>query len=144
MIPETGQHIKCLLRNNIFVEGILEEWFANMVKLKSLDGKSIIVITDPKDIMMFKVFLEKPEKEIEEFSEFTVPIPPTELEQEFQSVYEQPSDEPTRTKSLAELRVLMAEEERQNIVNKLRSHHIGETRKVKYGYPGFLSKPGAK
>jgi len=144
MIPKTGQHIKCLLRNNIFVEGILEEWLGNMVQLKSLDERSVIVITDPKDIMMFKVFLEETEEEIEEVSNPVELTPQTELEQEFQAVYEQPSESPTRTKSLAELRALMAEEERQMIVNKLRNHHIGETRKVKYGYPGFFKKPGAK
>lgn len=140
MIPQTGQHIKCMLKNNVVVEGILEDWFANGVKLKSLDGKRLVLITNPNDIMMITVFLE-PDEEAEKIVK--PEVPQTELGEKFQEVYEQPSGDPLRDKSLAELRGMMAEEERQMIANKLRSHHIGDTKKVKYGYPGFFKKPGA-
>lgn len=137
MIPPDKSHVKILLRNNTIVEGIVQEWSDN-IKLQSLDDQSYMIILHPKeDIILIKVFLERDESEGEKEE-----IKPTSaLEQKFQETVEQPSDEPTRHQSLADLRVLLSQQERQILANKLRQHHLGETKKVEYGYPRFFSKP---
>lgn len=144
MTPPDKSHVKILLKNNATVEGIVQEWGTN-IKLRSLDDQSYMIIPHPEsDIVLIKVFhsdtFEEKEK-IEIVSEEEIK---TELEQQFQQVVKQPSDDPTRHKSLAELKVLLANQDRQIIANKLRSHHLGETKKVEYGYPGFLSQPRTK
>lgn len=138
MIPQIGQHITCLLRNNILIEGIVTEWNSDGIQLKSIDEKSMIVVPQLSDIIMIKIFLEEIPQNKEKI------INQTELEEQFDESYNQPSDNPLRTKSLAELKILMIEQEKQTLVNKLKNHHIGETRKVKYGFPGFFSKPSSK
>ena len=143
MIPPEKSHVKILLRNNSIVEGIVQEWGAT-IKLQSFDDKSYTIIPHPEDdIILIKVFLGDPSEEKEEI-EIAPEEVKTELEQQFQQVVEQPSDNPTRHKSLAELKVLLANQDRQIIADKLRSHHISDTRKVEYGYPGFLSQPRIK
>lgn len=143
MIPPNKSHVKILLRNNATVEGIVQEW-SNFIKLQSLDEQSYMIIPRPEDdIILIKVFLENPSEEKEKIKTTSEEIK-TELEQQFQQVVEQPSDDPTRHKSLAELKVLLVNQDRQIITDKLRSHHLGETKKVEYGYPGFLPKPRAK
>ena len=66
MNPDTGSHVKLILKNNTVVEGIVEEWFANYVKLKSLDGQSVMIIPHPnEDIMLIKIFLADPVQSLE-------------------------------------------------------------------------------
>jgi sRNA-binding regulator protein Hfq len=138
MIPPLKSRVKILLRNNTITEGIVQEW-SDTVKLQSLDDKSYMIILHPKeDIILIKVYLNNSLKEeISSNSEESQ----NELEQKFQQTLEQPSDDPNRIQSLAELRILLDKENRQMIVNKLKSHHIGETKKVEYGHPRFFSKP---
>jgi hypothetical protein len=141
--PDT--HVKILLRNNTIAEGIVQDW-SNIVKLKSVDDQSYMIILHPEeDIILIKVFLKNSSEEKNK----TIPIEyseevKTELEQNFQQTIEQPSDDPSRNKSLAELKILLGQQERQIVANKLKQHHIGESKKVEYGYPRFYSKPSSK
>jgi hypothetical protein len=152
MIPPDKSHVKILLRNNTIVEGVVEEWYGNVVKLQSLDDKSYVIIPHPEeDIILIKVFLEPATEETSTETPMETPVEEhdpvetkTELEEKFQQTLEQPSGDPLRDKSLAELKTLMAAQDRQIIANKLKSHHLGETKKVKYGYPGFFKKPGSQ
>jgi hypothetical protein len=139
MNPPINSHVKILLRNNTTAEGIVKEW-DTIVKLQSLDGQSYMIILHPQeDIILIKVFLEENyRKNIQEESQ------KTELEQQFQQVVEQPSDDPTRIKSLVELRGLLAKQDKQIIANKLKQHYIGTARKVEYGVPRFFKKPGSE
>lgn len=145
MTPQVGQHVKCILRNGAIAEGTVEEWFANTVQLRSLDGESILIITHPsEDIMLIKILLEKTEEEdlVPALEEQQV-----ELEKKFEEQREvtDPNDV-TSIKSLAELRIEMAKQERRIIAEKLRDHRPGSTgaRKVEYGYPGSSKKPSTK
>jgi hypothetical protein len=149
MIPPNKSHVKILLRNNTIVEGIVEEWYGNVVKLQSLDDKSYVIIPHPEeDIVLIKVFPAESGEVVEEKeSELSLPEPEevkTELEEKFEQVYEQPSGDPVRDKNMAELKTLMAEQDKQIIINKLKDHNIGDVKKVKYGYPGFFKKPGSQ
>lgn len=158
MIPETGQHVKLILKNNTLVEGIVEEWFNNYVKLKSLDEKSILIIPHPnEDIMLIKILLTdfpklefvKLEKdngtEVVTSSEaYRVDSEIASLQEQFQHTLALPSDTPDRLKTLAELKRLMNEQERKIVSEKVKNHYIDGTRKVQYGYPGFFKKPRTK
>ncbi len=121
MTPQTGQHVKCILRNGAIAEGIVEEWFNNVVQLKSLDGESVLIITHPaEDIMLIKILLDKaPEVEVPEDG-------PTEEEADaFASQFDEPPtdyNKPDEVKSLAELRIEKAKQERRIIAEKLREH----------------------
>lgn len=141
--PDT--HVKILLRNNTIAEGVVQEW-SNIVKLKSVDDQSYMIILHPEeDIILIKVFLENSlEEKIKTIFKEDSEEVKTELEQKFQQTIDQPSDETARHKSLAELRVLLSQQERQIIANKLRQHHLGQAKKVEYGYPRFFQEPSSK
>jgi hypothetical protein len=170
MIPETGQHVKCLLRNGAIAEGIVEEWFGNYVKLISLDHGSVLIIHHPdQDIMLTKIVLDDDiAEDYKEPAESITGVPapsdedppsgafisykdggitwtnPEELQAEFEEVLEQPSSDPNRIKRLADLRIMMAEADRKIIEDKLKDHNINEVKKVEYGYPGFFKKSSAQ
>ena len=58
------------------------------------------------------------------------------LEEEFQETYEMPSNDDLRIKRLAQLRIMMADQDRKIIENKLNEHTIvSEGTKVQYGNP---------
>lgn len=143
MTPQVGQHVKCILRNGAIAEGIVEEWYNNIVQLKSLDGESALIITHPsEDIMLIKVFLEKavePESEGED-------LPSEEDVKNFESSFDNPPvdyEKPDELKSLAQLRIEYAKQERKIIAEKLKEHRpsIPGPGKVQYGYPGLGKKP---
>lgn len=145
MTPQTGQHVKCILRNGAIAEGIVEEWFANTVQLRSVDGESILIITHPsEDIMLIKIILEKKEEEtlVSELEEQQVV-----LEKKFEEQREvtDPNNSDS-IKTLAELRIEMAKQERRIIAEKLREHRPGGTKPTvqNYTYPGAVSSPDAR
>ncbi len=143
MIPD-GAHVKCLLRNNAMVEGIVEEWYGNFVKLISLDRTNIFIIHHPEeDIVLTKIILDDDIAEKEELDRKPPAEPSSGLEEQFQEVYESPSDD-LRVKRLAELRIEMAKHDKEIVAKQLRNHVIGETKKVEYGTPGFIKKPSTK
>jgi hypothetical protein len=150
MIPQTGQHVKIILRNGAMAEGIVEEWFANEVQLKSLDGESILIITHPtEDIMLIKVFLEKPveEKEPEDYGPTIEEV--REFEGSFQEVADKPvvpdPFDPNQNLTLAQLRIAKMQQERKIIAEKLKDHSPNTgPGKVQYGYPGLGKKPRTK
>ena len=137
MIPEHGQHVKCVLRTGALAEGIVEVWSPDEVLLYSLDGESILIITHPReDIMLIKIILGQPEDDRQLVTESEAP--PNELEKQFQQVHQAPSsvDDNLRLKKMADLKIMLAEQERKIVAQKMTDHHIGEVRKVTYGYPG--------
>lgn len=138
MNPEKGQHVKCLLINNTVAEGIVEEWCNDYVRLQSITDKSIMIIHHPgRDIMLTKIVQQEISKDSpEELEEIK-----TELEQEFEKEYAKPSDDDLRVHNLAKLKILMTEQDKKIVAEKLKDHHIGNTKKVEYGYPGILKKP---
>ena len=146
MMPIEGQHIKCVLRTGMMAEGIVEEWLDNFVRLRSLDGESILIIPHPnEDIILIKIVLEKPKSEAQIIGDkIRAKQKETSLEQEFQEVYDQPSEDDLRVKKMAELKILMAEQDKKIIADKLKDHHIGDARKVEYGTPQFYKKPSTK
>jgi hypothetical protein len=143
MIPQSGQHVKCILRNGTTVEGIVDEWSGNQAQLRSFDGKSILIITRPSDdIMLIKIILEDPEEK-----ENILP-PKYPAAEVWQNSVETTHDvyDVDHNKSLAELKIDLAAQERHIIAEKLREHRpsIQGAGKVAYEYPGLITKPSIK
>jgi hypothetical protein len=144
--PEAGQHVKIVFRNGTVTEGIVEEWFGNVAYLKALDSESKLIITNPEqDIMLIKVVIEKAPK-----AEDPEDCPSEEEADAFASQFQEAAEthdptNPDDRKTLAELRIEMAKQERKIIAEKLR-HHRPSTGpgKVQYGYPGLGKKPRTK
>lgn len=129
MIPQKGQHIKCALRNNLIIDGIVESWSDAKSVLRSLDGTSVSIIQhSAQDIVVIKIILKE-----------SIQIK-SELESKFEEVYQQPSDDELRLKSMGELKTLMIKQEKKIIADKIKDHHVSDVKKVNYGQPGFFKK----
>jgi hypothetical protein len=127
MILQFGQHVKCIFRNGTIVEGIVEEWTTNSVHLRSLSDQSLLIILHPdEDIMLIKVM---PEALVEEESMAEVPAVTHPIREKIRAKLkevEQPMDDAElQNKTVAELRLLAIEQEKQILVNKIKEHFPG-------------------
>jgi hypothetical protein len=130
MIPQKGNHVKCLMRNNLVLEGIVDVWSDDQSILRSLDSTSVSIIQhSAQDIVVIKIILKEP-----------VQIK-KELEVKFEDEFNKPSDDNLRVKNMVELKTMLNEQEKKIVAEKLKNHHIGEVKKISYGQPGFFSKP---
>jgi len=134
MIPQKGQHIRCLLRNNLIIDGIVESWSDAKSVLRSLDDTSVYIIQhSAQDIVVIKIILKEPIKIKNDLS--------TQFEEELTK----PSNDELRLKNMAELKTLLNEQEKKIIAEKLKDHHVnGDVKKVTYEQPGFFPKPRAQ
>ncbi len=132
MIPNVGQHVKCVMRSaSLILEGSVEEWSDSQVVLKSLDDESLMIIHRPKeDIMITKIMAEKniseePEEEIskKETSKERLDAQPKELiKEKLAEVLEPTGDEDLDKLNIEQLRKLVNEQEKQMIVQKKKEH----------------------
>lgn len=128
MTPRKQQHVQCLLRAGGSIEGFVEEWSEGESILKSLDGKSIIIILKTADdIMLVRVFL--PEK--------TLPEIKSALKEKLDEVLQ--SGEETNEADLQQLREMAVQQEKKIIVEKIKEHHSSGVKRVKYGFPKIES-----
>lgn len=139
MTPEKGQHVRCFMRSSMVLEGTVENWEAALVVLKSLDGKSMMIVHHPaEDIMLTKVILET-EEEIPEEKE--APKEWTDAQQDIRGKLQEvmnPSGDPDLDKmNLDQLRQLVAEQEKQIILQKRREHFgsPGRAKMTNYSSP---------
>lgn len=129
MTPQKNQHVKCALRNNLVIEGIVESWSDDQSILKSLDDASIfIILHTTQDVLLVKIIL-KNSSEIK-----------NDLQTKFEEAYSQSSDDELRLKNMVELKKLLTEQERRIISEKLKTHHINNIKETKYESPSILYK----
>jgi hypothetical protein len=148
MIIQKGQHVKCFMRSTMVLEGIVEEWADVEVVLKSLDGKSIMIVHRPVDgIALTKIVLEEPE--ILEEDAKKIPKEWSEIKHEMKSKLDQvmqPTGEPDIDRlNLEQLRTLVQEQDRKIIAQK-KKEHFGNPgaakRAVPYSTPKSAYMPG--
>jgi hypothetical protein len=152
IVTLVDSHVKCFLRNSMVLEGIVEEWSDTRAVLKSLDGKSLMIVHRPnEDILMTKVMLE----------EFTEVIPAEDPPQDPAMVVTISNNNPVREKlhevmqptgdeeldklNIKQLRDLVVEQDKKIIRDKTREHFgsPGAPRKVgKYSTPQSAYMPG--
>lgn len=129
MNPQKGQYVKCILRNNVIIEGNVESWSSGKSVLQSFDESSVSIIQHTsQDVVAFKIILKKPTQIKKE------------LEDKFEQVSKNIGDDELRLKNMAELKILMIEEEKKIISDKIKDHHINNNRKTIYEQPGFFKK----
>lgn len=146
--PQTGQHVKIVFRNGTVTEGIVEEWFNNVIYLKALDGESKLIITNPEqDIMLIKVWDEKA-PEVEPKEPEPVDLPTEEEAKEWASHFQEVAEthdpyNPDDRKTLAELKIELAKQERKIIAEKLREHRPSPYKptQVPYHYLPGIPEP---
>lgn len=125
-----NDYVKVILSNNILVEGMVLEYNDKYLKLQK--NNDIILIHNPeKNIIMTTIIFKQKH------------IPITELDNTFEKIYNEPSENNLRIKKLAELQSLKIEQEKRIITDKLKDHSIGEVKGVKYGVPRFFKKQSA-
>jgi len=141
MIPQKGQHVQCLLRVGGMVEGIVEIWSDDKTVLRSLDNKSLMIISKTADdIVLVKVML--PERELPEIR--------SAIQEKLKEV-QHPTGEPEiDATNLKQLRRMVVEQDRKIIADKIKEHHLVDVKskvpkyESKYGYPGIHSIKSTK
>lgn len=125
-----GKHIKVIFKNGSQVEGIVSSWSSTQVRLISEDEASMLIIMNiSEDALAVKITLDnkKPEQKLQG------------LQEQFQEVYEQPSNNDLRLMSLAKLKTAMIEQEKKIVSEKIRDHTPSQIQRVEYGNP-FIKK----
>src|SRR5215472_9874207 len=126
---EPGKHVKYFLRNGMVLEGICEKDGGSEVVLKSLDGKSLMILHKPaEDKMMTKVVLvEETEEPLPEEELYNEPQPTdhtafhNQATAKLQEVQAE-NDQDLKEKSIEELRQMVQDQERQIIAQRRREH----------------------
>lgn len=145
MIIEKGTPIKIICQNGMIESGYLVEHTAEQLVLEQLD-KSLIIIQEPyRNVLAIKILKIKDESSIvtdkpiipKDNHVYTEPV---EIEEEFKPFVR---DESLRTKKLAELHLLRANEERSKASELLKSSKLKEMTEVQFGTPDF-TKPLSK
>lgn len=130
MIPTPGQHVKLFYRNNAVVEGIVHTW-GDPVVLISLSDNAFIIIPDVKvDICLIKVMRSAPEA----YEPHHKPQETTSQQQisaKLQETLIEP-DPDLQKLSIAELKQLANQQERQILAGKIRQHFSGNPSKSPY------------
>lgn len=150
MIPKDNDHVKVLFRNGTLIEGIVLEWYGNYAVLKSIVDESTMIITNPdEDIMLIKIIppkdetktipLDGPRSPEEVFRDPPKWAPPAGRNTEDKTPENNPFDV-DRNKTLAELHAMKAQEERDIIAKKLRTHFPTTVRRPEYGQFGLFKK----
>jgi hypothetical protein len=126
---EIGQQVKYFLRNGMVLEGFVEKDTASECILKSLDGKSLIIIHSPAtDILITKIILEEKTTEMEISSENkgVEKNEPSEHQLHIRSkMHEvlQPSGDPKLDQlNIKQLRDLVVQQDRKMIEQKTKQH----------------------
>lgn len=123
-----GKHVKYFMRNGMVLEGTIEKDTASECILKSMNGKSNMIIHNPTDdILITKVILE--EAEILEDTDITEEKAPKEwleiqsdLSDKVQEVLHPTHNAELNKMNVEELRRMVQEQERQIITQKKKEH----------------------
>ena len=142
---EPGLYVKLIFRNGTQAEGIVESWSDDISILVSVDNLSkFVVLHTSEDLLGVKVCLEEPEALEEAETSFQETV------EHFKEMYDAPSaddsSEPdlNRVHNLAQLKMLMNEQEKKIVAGKLKEHTVSEVRSSQYGIPSFIKKPSTK
>lgn len=130
---EPNQYIKIMFKNGISIEGIVISWEQDNFVLKSDREESFFIIQNPKDdIIAIKIMIKQ--KQIAPAIAPQIPINET----------NKLSEEELKIRKIADLRIALAQQEKEIISNKLKNDTINEVRKVEYGLPGFFKKQSSE
>lgn len=148
---EQGQHVKCFMRSTMVLEGLIEEWEEAQVVLKSLDGKSLMILHSPAtDIIMTKIVLEEPAEEIpqqETPQELLDAQPQDWIKEKLAEVLSPTDDQDLDKQNIGQLRKMVHEQEKAMITQKKKEHFgtpSAPKRSVPYSSPWGQPAPRKK
>jgi len=138
MEPQPNQTVKIFFANSsLQVEGIVFFWSNEKVILKTLDNDSSLIIYNPSSNILMVKIIDQAKK--------SPSVMTQDLQEKFEQVKESPSNDSLRIKKLADLKILLQEQERKIIAGKLKTHHIDPDKKVSYvSHFGIFQKPISK
>lgn len=141
MIPQPGQHIKIIFRNNMVESGIVVLWSKEKSVLKALNSNNVLVIqkTD-EDVMAYKICYEEKNLKPEVKQQKQEVHKPVFIDQELK-VEERIPNEKLRAMKLVELHGMKAKEEKERVRRLLTSQRNEGLSPVEYGLPKKLQKP---
>lgn len=134
---EPGQYVRIIFRNSMQMEGVIESWSEEESILVPPEGTDkFIIFHTEQDVLGVKVCQELPAKKKHKKFE--------EIVNQFKEVQETPSADDLRLQNLAQLKILMNEQEKKIISEKVRDHNISNVRQTQYGFPGITKKQSSK
>lgn len=128
MTPQKGQYIKCILKNNLVVEGIVDSWSKDAAILAT-DGSSLSIIPNVTENVILVKIIFKTSQQVK-----------SDLEQKFHEVHQSPSDDDLRNQKMADLKILMIEQDKKIVSEKLKDHNITDIKRATYDQLGILKK----
>lgn len=129
MKPTEGQNIEVFFRNGMQISGIVQTYEAKEIVLKTEHNDNLLIITPlADDILMVKIIAPRPS-----LQEKVIHL--SELEEQFEEVYEMPNTEELRIKNLAELKTMMNKQEREILSQRMRAHIPNNMQIVQYNNP---------
>lgn len=137
--PIKNQYVIVFFKNSYKPEGFVEEWTDKKAILRSEDGQSLLILNDLTEVLMIKIELNRQSKN--EKSKEIISPKLQELSEEFQETTKRPGISDLKLRKMAELKILMNEEEKKIVRHRLSSHHVSEVRPVNYERPRFFQKP---
>lgn len=146
MKPNPLDYVVIIFKNTLKVEGLVDFWSEKKIILQSPDRDCVIVVNNFDDVLAYKIIKQKPERKTKKECENIENdyLDPNDIQEELIEDIEKelPTNEDGSfdVKSIVELRKMQAEQDRQIIINKLKSHQIGEVKAVKYDFPRFSKK----
>lgn len=142
MIPNTNNIVKIHFKSGLQLTGKVEKWAESEAILISSDGECRIIIPHPSDDIVAILILPDraniKQKIVAKEEEKVI------LEKKLEETLKEPSGDNLRVKKLAELRILLAEQDKKIITDKLKDHHLPAPKEASYGYPRFYKKPSTK
>lgn len=141
MIPNKNSHVKIFFKNNIQVEGYVESWSSNVCVLKSENNSLLVIQNLTDDVLMFIISeTEKPKSEVIQSFEKEKNI----IQEKFEETKTLKEPELQKIKKLAELKMLLNQQEKKIIQEKLKDHTISNVKETIYGKPRFLQVQGSE
>jgi hypothetical protein len=121
IFPNVGHDVLCYLHNSTILEGIVKEWNENYIHLISKNNESIIIYYPMDNVLFVKIkHKEKPNKEYNEIKKEY-----NEIKKEYNETIKQPTSD-LRNKKIADLKILLNEQEKEILANKLKEQIIKE------------------
>lgn len=120
MMLYKNQYVKCLLKNNVATEGSVIEFCDDYLKLLSLDGQEIFVLSPKDNIALIKIAQTSAPITAEESSADEQKL--ADLKKEFQNEINNKNANPydsVRNKTLANLKNLVNQQEIKTIRTKI-------------------------
>lgn len=131
-----GQQVVVFFRTGKELIGVVESWSDN-VSVIMVDNNAYVIMNTKQDVMLVRIMPQADKMEVKQNQSQQPEVDMEDLEGQFNEIYGMPSEDDLRLKKLADLKIMMIDQEKKNFANKIRSHQIIETSKVKYGNPFY-------